>query len=246
MDFGIIFHQVISLTGAFSLWLVLAVFLMTLFGEFGISIPYLHETIWLLAGFHISGGSLAPQAILIFCLTSFIGRELGAMILYKISGLGSGRFLRFYCKLDALSSGWRQSPCRWKKYLLAPLVGLATRFLISNTRMKSSGNKLEMDLKCPVISMSPFRVALGRFIWLKIPLTITMGMTRQLFALLIGVGLFSLVWDGLYITIGVFSAGKGLSPALMLAITFGGFMGINILTYLIKRILAPARASHAA
>ncbi len=245
MDTGIIFHQVVSLVGAFSVWLILALFLMTLLGEFGISIPYLHETIWLLAGYHISGGSLAPGPILLFCLTSFAGRELGALLLYKISGLGSGPFTKFYLKLTVLKSSWRHSASWWKRYLLAPPVGLATRFLTLNMKNKAEYDR-DGKLIAPRINISPFHVALGRFIWLKIPLTITMGLTRQLFALIFGVALFSLAWDALYILLGFFSAGKGLSPYLMLAITFGGFICINTSMYLVRRFIVSQRNARVA
>ncbi len=94
--------------------------------------------------------------------------------------------------------------------------------------------------------LSSFQVALGRFIWLKIPLTITTGITRQLKVLLSGVTLFSLAWDALYILLGVFGAGRGLDPFSMLLYTLGGFILINLIIVVLKRWLNRQRVAQAA
>ncbi len=93
------------------------------------------------------------------------------------------------------------------------------------------------------VRFSPFNVALGRFSWLKIPITITMGMTRRPLVLLSGVAFFSMAWDGLYITLGIFGAGDKISPVVMIACTVSGFILINTGVFFLRRYFAARKLS---
>lgn len=235
MDWGGVFQQVVNLTVSFNAGLILAIFLLNLISEFGFSFPYLIETIWLLIGYNISQGIITPELVVLFCLTSMAGRQVGAYSLYKISGFGSSPFSKLYNKIIAAGSNERRTKTRLRKYILTPVANLIERNFASYSLDKENGSGQHSGSLVKGRHLSSFNVALGRFIWLKIPLTITLGMTRQLMALLTGVALFSLAWDGLYILIGVFGNGRGLSPLNMLLYTFGGFVAINLTIIIIKR-----------
>jgi hypothetical protein len=68
-----------------------------------------------------------------------------------------------------------------------------------------------------------------------------MGMAKKLLTLLLGVGLFSLAWDALYILIGVFGAGSKISQTSMLIYTIGGFIAIQLIIFTIRRWLKAKR-----
>jgi membrane-associated protein len=237
VDLGTLFQQVINLTGSFNTGLILAIFLLTLISEFGFSLPYLIESIWLLVGYHIARGMITPEFIVLFCLTSLVGRQVGAFTLYKISGLGSTPFTRLYNRIIAPSLREREGESWFRKRLVTPIAGLIAKNFTPVSVKNAGETDLQSKKVIQVRHLSSINVALGRFIWLKIPLTITMGMTRQLISLLAGVALFSLAWDGLYILLGVFGNGKGLNPPFMLLYTFGGFVVINSVIIIIKRRL---------
>ncbi len=244
MYLGILFQQIVNLTGSFNLWLILAIFLLTLISEFGFSPPYLIESIWLLVGYHVSKGMITPEFIVLFCLTSLIGRQVGALMLYKISGAGSKPFTRLYEKIIDARSNEQELESRFRKYILTPISNLVAQHFTPYSVENKSGNSQQSKMIVKMHHLTSFHVALGRFIWLKIPLTITMGLTRQLIVLLAGVALFSLAWDGLYILIGVFGNGNGLSPFNMLLYTFGGFVVVNFLIIMIKRWLSSSQLNH--
>jgi len=235
MDWGGVFQQVVNLTVSFNAGLILAIFLLTLISEFGFSFPYLIESIWLLIGYNISQGMITPEFVVLFCLTSMAGRQVGAFSLYKISGFGSTPLSRLYNKLISAGSNERKTKTRLRKYFLAPVANMVEKNFTPCPLKEGNGRGLQSAGNVKARHLSSFNVALGRFIWLKIPITITMGMTRQLIALLTGVALFSLAWDGLYILIGIFGNGRGLSPFNMLLYSFGGFVAINLTIIIMKR-----------
>jgi membrane-associated protein len=238
-----IFQQAIGLTSSFNLWLILTIFAITLIAEFGFSIPYLLETIWLLIGYQIIGGTISPSSIAIFFIISLIGREIGAGMLYKFSGYGRGPVTRLYQRLAKVEPGGRQPWAFLKKHIAAPVVRLIARMMApkATSRLLPNGQVIQVKGKpfCP----STLNVVLGRFSWLKIPMTVTLGMLRRPQNLVVGVGLFSLAWDGLYIMLGAVGAGNKISSTLMLASTIGGFLLINTSLYFIKRKLRARRAA---
>jgi membrane-associated protein len=244
MDLGFLFQQVANLTGSFSLWLILAIFLLTFISEFSLSPPYLIESIWLLVGYHVSRGMITPEFVILFCLTGLAGRQLGALALYKISGTGSKPFTRLYQKIITARSN-EQKPDSWfRKLILTPILNLMAKNFSPYVVESKNGNNHQNKIFVKMRHLTSFHIALGRFIWLKVPLTITMGLTRQLIVLLAGVALFSLAWDGLYILIGVFGRGQGLGQITILLYTFGGFVVVNSTIILVKRRLHSGQLDH--
>lgn len=235
MDLGGIVLQAINLTSSFNLWLVLAIFLITLTAEFGLSIPYLLESMWILIGYGVSSQMLSPSSIVIFCLVGLIGREIGASMLYRVSGKGSKPVFKLFNKLFEPRPDNVEADNIFKRYIILPFYSQIEKLIALSPKDKSTSECQATTFFDRVSCHSPFSVALGRFIWLKIPITITMGMARKLLILLIGVALFSLAWDSLYILIGVFGAGGGIGSSSMLIYTISGFIIIQIILSIIRR-----------
>ncbi len=231
---GEIFQQAVSLTASLNIWLVLTIFAISLVAEFGFSIPYLLETIWLIIGYNVIAGYLPPVYLLLFCSTTLIGREIGAGALYKVSGYGRTPLARLYQKMaDDLDKKPSGTPL--KKFLVAPVIRLVHRFLVMHVPHKAKIEGVHQKVNAKPFCPSTFNIVLGRFAWLKIPITITMGLTRRPLRLLLGVGLFSLAWDGLYILIGVLGAGGQINPLVMAASTIGVMFVVNAIIYFFRR-----------
>ena len=84
-------QHILAFTGTFNGWLVLSVFIMFILGEFSISIPYVIETVWILVGYSVTTGTFSVFDLALLWFIGLIGREIGAMALYQIAGLGRGR-----------------------------------------------------------------------------------------------------------------------------------------------------------
>jgi membrane protein DedA with SNARE-associated domain len=85
---------------------------------------------------------------------------------------------------------------------------------------------------------SPFTIAYGRLFGLRLPLTITLAVKRRPARLLAGVILSSIMWDGLYITVGA-TVGKTatLNPVQVLLGSVGGLTLLYLVTFLVRRWL---------
>jgi len=242
---GEIFQQAISLTSSFNLWLIITIFAITMVAEFGLSIPYLLETIWLLTGYHTIGGDISPVSVVAFCTISLIGREIGAVALYKIAGYGRGPLARLFYKITDDRPDGKLTTGRFKRYIMLPAAKFVGKHFVPRAHNRSSGKTHQSNFGSRFIRPSAWNIALGRFAWLKIPITVTMGISRKPLALLAGVALFSLTWDGLYIMLGIFGAGSKINPLFMLAGTLSTLILINTSIYLVRRFLSARRLAGA-
>jgi membrane-associated protein len=85
---------------------------------------------------------------------------------------------------------------------------------------------------------SPFSVAAGRMVGLRIPMMLVMAAKKKLGMLSLGVLLSSIVWDALYIAIGaIFGSTVKVEPQYMLLISLGVLTCIYLLTFAIKSII---------
>lgn len=90
---------------------------------------------------------------------------------------------------------------------------------------------------------SPFSVALGRLLWLRIPLTLILGATRRLKTLMLGVVISSLVYDGIYVALGgIVGTTATIEPARLiiyfitaLTVLYGGTFAIRQIATIINR-----------
>jgi hypothetical protein len=115
---------------------------------------------------------------------------------------------------------------------------LLRRFNLHSSCSESTTNveSLSIRLLGRVFRLSPFTVALGRFFWLRLPITIAMGATGQRASLLWGVAIFSVIWDGAYVIFGVLGGKGGMEPAQMLLYPLGFMALISLSVFGIRRL----------
>lgn len=198
--------QVLQLTANFDPRTAILLFIICAIGELGPSIPYVLESVWLLAGYHLGSGVLSPFHLAGFWLAALCGRQVGTLGLYNAARLGSSPLARLYQKFKN-SRFWPKIPQNNRKF-----------------------NRLNL--------LSPFSVAYGRLVGLRLPLTIMLGFKRKLAAAFEGVLLSSLVWDGAYITLGA-TVGRtaALKPAQMLLASIAGLTLLYLVTLLVRFLL---------
>jgi membrane-associated protein len=210
MNLEAIFQQVFNLAGTFNPALVVFLFLICSIGEFGVSIPYLLETVWLVSGYNLGNGTLPFFELVLLWVVAQCGRQIGATMLYHLGRFGS-----------------------------MPLMKLYHKYFQASLSEKLSGNSLmPFSFLRRVNYLSPFSVALGRLFWLRIPLTLTLGVKKQLRTLLLGVVLSSLVWDGIYISLGVIvGANVRLEPFQMILYSLAGLTLLYAVNFAVGRLL---------
>jgi membrane-associated protein len=179
-------------------------FIICTIGEFGISIPYVLESIWLLVGYQLGAGVLSPLHLVGLWLAAQCGRQLGSMALYHVGRFGSMPLVRFYNK---------QRLSRFTSKL-------------ANSKVLSRINLA-----------SPFSVAFGRLFWMRIPLTLTLAVKKSLRMLSMGVLLSSVVWDTIYISLGIgVGTTAAIKPIQMLFASVTGLTLIYLVTFIVRRL----------
>ena len=110
------------------------------------------------------------------------------------------------------------------------------RFIPSTDIINTSPLKLFRKID---ITSSPFSVALGRLLWLRIPLTLILGVKRKLKVLLLGVALSSLIYEGIYLTLGAI-VGKTakVEPIQLILYFIATLTVIYVLTFAIRRLIS--------
>ena len=210
-------QQVYSFSGTLDPRLALALFLLCLVGEFGLTIPYLLETVWLIAGYQAGIGALSFFEVALLLLTVQSGRQVGATALYYVARFGSTPLSRFYQKFGQSNlaekvAAYQNGPWQLLK---------------------------KFDL------LSPFSVAMGRLLWLRLPLTLALGVKKKMATLTAGVLLSGLVWDGVYVLAGAV-AGKTvvLKPAQVLFCSLAGLTAMYLLIFGVKLIFSQHAARY--
>lgn len=211
MNVDSLLQQIYSFSGTLGPKLALALFLICLVGEFGATVPYLLETVWLIAGYQVGIGALSGFEVALLLLTVQLGRQSGATALYYVARLGSTPLSRLYQKygqnnLDGKVAAYQNGPWRLLK---------------------------KFDL------LSPFSVAMGRLLWLRLPLTLALGLKKKIGALTIGVLLSGLAWDGVYILVGAIAGTTvALKPAHMIAYSLAGLTAMYLLVFAAKLVFS--------
>jgi membrane protein DedA with SNARE-associated domain len=210
MNLEVIFQHIFNLAATFNPTLVIFLFLICLIGEFGASVPYLLETVWLLSGYNFGNGVLPFPDLVLLWIMAQVGRQIGAIMLYYLGQFGSMPLIKLY-----------------RKHFEASLSG---RLLDSDA--------MPLNLFHRVNFLSAFSIALGRLFGLRIPLTLTMGVKKQLRTLLFAIVLSSLVWDGMYIFLGaVVGANVVLKPTQMILYSLIGLTILYAVSFAIRRLL---------
>lgn len=215
MDFASIIKEILSLAGVFSPWLVLSLFILLVINEFGFFIPCLLETIWIITGYNLLVNNISFYQAALLVLTSMTGRIVGSYLLFRLSGLNSGWIMRLYQ--------------RWFKPTLTDSV------------LKSNSFPARLLRKTNLLS--PYPVAFGRLLWLKIPLTLTLGIRNNLKTLVFGVMLSSFISDTTIIIIGCITGSANLDPLQTVIYSMAGLFGIYAFIFLIRKLATVVRTS---
>ncbi len=121
------------------------------------------------------------------------------------------------------------------------------RFIARRMRRRDPGDAWQFSFMKRIDSISPFGVALGRLMWLRIPLTMLLGARRKLKTLMLGVVISSLVYEGVYIALGAIVRKTTKPDSGYVLLYFAGGMaamyvvtfGVRYLIKAVKRRVAP-------
>jgi membrane-associated protein len=209
MNLEAFFQQAFTLAGTFNTTLVIFLFIIFFIGEFGICIPYLLETIWLMSGYNFGTGVIPLTDLLLLWLVAQVGRQAGGFTLSYLGRFGSMPIIKFYNK----------------------------HFEASVNEKLAENDSQAVGFFRRINFLSPFSVALGRLIWLRIPITLILGAKRQLKTLSLGILLASLVWDGLYIFLGaVVGARAAIKPPQMILYSLIGLTLLYALSFAVRHL----------
>jgi len=223
MDFQAVTREILDFTGTVNFWLVIALFLMLSASEFGISVPYLMETIWILVGYQTMNGAMPVFFLVILWVTAMCGRTFGAIVLYHLARFSGSWLIRLYRRIfkAALASG--------------PGAGTAADRLAGRPSTGIPGLLSRVWHK--INSLSPYSVAFGRLIWMRVPLTLTLGFSKQIKILVPGVVISSMIWDTTYILVGVIGGDAHLQPFQIVLFSLSALTCIYTITFLVRRAI---------
>jgi membrane-associated protein len=211
--------HILNFMGTFNLQLVLLLFLLCLCGEILLaSVPYLLETVWLMAGYSVTAGTLSPFHLVLLWLIALAGRETGVLLLFSASRLGSLPLTRLY-----------------QKYVGARVK----KFSGNDNWFSKTLQKLESYI-------SPFTIALGRLLGLGTPLTVLLGVRKQYRVLFLGVIISSIIFDGIFLTVGiVVGANTKIKPSEMVLFSIAGLTVFYLIVFSIRQISNRMKARQA-
>lgn len=90
--------EVLQITATFNIRIAIILFLLCAIGEIGFTLPYVLETIWLMAGFQLAQGSLTTLDVIYIWLIAQAGRQVGNFGLYYSGRLGMIPMRKLYKK----------------------------------------------------------------------------------------------------------------------------------------------------
>ena len=131
MNLGDVLTQFLGLTTSLDPRMAAFLFAICAIGEFGISIPFVLESVWLLAGFQLGAGVLSPVHLLGLWLAAQFGRQTGSLALYNVARLGTTPLARLYRKYRS-SRFWPKVPLNHR---LANRINLASPFSVAYGRL---------------------------------------------------------------------------------------------------------------
>lgn len=168
-----------------------------------------------LAGFFSHGlefaGTFSPTIALFLFLICFIGEAFAIAIPYLLETtwlmagyqLGRGLLSPFELVLLLLAAqAGRQLGAvvfgMLGRFGVAPLIKYLQRFKWMSSLTDSGPVKAVQRINI----LSPFSVALGRLLWLRIPLTLILSSQKRMGVLAIAVLISGIIWDCVYVAMG--------------------------------------------
>ena len=223
--------QVLGLTVVFNPWLFLAIFVMTLVAEFGVSVPLLMESVWLFTGYTFASGHISAEQLVMFMAVGLVGRLLGGITVFylawygqKFVGVPIFRFLKN--RMSMMSTRYRPVRC----------VHRIARWVSSKAGNGAVTDNGGIRILGRRFRLSAFTVACGRLVGLRWPITLFLGAKRQRTKLLLGIAIFSVIWDAAYILFGVLGGKSGLNQTQMVFYPLGAVVLIAALVFGFKRL----------
>jgi membrane-associated protein len=205
MSLSGLLYQALEITSTFNPRIAIILFLLCSIGEVGFTLPYILETIWLIAGYQVGIGTLPFGDLLLIWLVAQAGRQTGSLALYYSGVLGLTPLKKFYRR--------HIEPKLPKRQIIPP--GIA----------RSLANP------------SPFSIAIGRLVGLRVPMALTMSARQKLSHLALGVLLSSIIWDGAYLIIGGTLGPKVVPrPQYILLYSIGGLTILYLVTLGVRYI----------
>jgi membrane protein DedA with SNARE-associated domain len=211
MNWSGFLSQALEITSDFNLKIAIVLYLLCAIGEIGFGIPYILETIWLLAGYNLAHHKLSLSDLIMIWLVAQAGRQTGSIALYY-SGVLS----------------------------MAPLKKFYRRFIEPRIRSKPFiPSWIAKHLSNP----SPFSVAIGRLLGLRLPVALAMSARHRLSNLALGVFISSLIWDGIYIIIGI-TVGNVIKTEYVVVYSVAGLTALYILVLVVRYWIQKRSAKH--
>ena len=211
MDFASLISHYLSFLNQISDVTTLVLVICLLGEVIGVGVPYLIETVWLVAGYNVMTGTSSIASLLLLLLVAQAGRMGGAMVLYFMSMGGSAI---------------------WKK--------LKGYLRVKNDVANSPVFKWFSGKNWNVVT--PFSVALGRLLWMRLPLTIYLGTKRNWRTLLLGILISSAMFDTVPIVIGaVIGKTVLIDSNELLLYSLGGLTVFYLGSFGIRKIIQTVR-----
>ena len=187
--------------------MALFLFIVNAFGEAIVGLPYVMESVWLLLGYQAGAGALSPLHLVGLWLAAQVGRESGALILYRVARFGAPSLVKLYRKLQQR-------------------IGFINRLTNKTGTFNHRVNLL-----------SPFSVAYGRLLGMRVPITLALAVKRKPQVLALGVLLSSIVWDAVYISVGaIFGSIVTVKPVYVLLASLAGLTVLYVVIFLVRRL----------
>jgi hypothetical protein len=188
-------------------------------------------------------GTFSPQIVVILFLICFVGEGLGFTIpaLLETVWLTTGYQLSrggspFYYVLALLLTA--QAGRQFGSLLFFYLSRLTSGPLLRLTdylHLRRAVNK-SSELIHRVNLLSPYSVAMGRLMGLRVPLTLVLGANRKMKVNALGILISSLVFDGTYVILGaIVGTTPVISPYYIVLFFIAGVALMWGLTFLLKR-----------